>query len=304
MRALMNETKNKILSNIIVTTGAFLGFEALSFSVGVYQIKIYVFLAFVIYFFHIFWLTFLFDLHLKKRGVLANAKLNHKGMKMVWEAFKNRVEHVKNWHYWQHYQNYLILPGVAYWSVVVLLFLNPFKHSLKQLIIISATFSLSVAYWFMRAHVSRKLESHESWISILALVKLFAAFLIYSAILGLAWYYGFDWTVIFYSIFALTFLLIYQALFQHNLFRFQVAVGVFAISIFVGLVALWVYAFWGGEYFTGGLVMLAFYNTLWGSIHHYLDKSLTRKVAFEYVFMMILVISILMAGHNFNERVL
>jgi hypothetical protein len=304
MRALFSERKNKILSNLIVTIGALLGFEALAFSMNLYQVHIYIFISFVIYFFHVFWLTFLFDLHLKKRGVLANARLNHKGLKMVWEALKDRLSHVKKWHYWQHYQNYLILPGTIYWSVVILMFLSPFKEPLKQLIILTATLSLSIVYWFMREHISRKLEVRERWISVLALAKLFAAFLIYSAILGMAWYYGFDWTMIFLSVFAMTFLLIYQALFQHGLFKFQVALGVFIISFLVSVVALWVYKFWNMDYFTGGLVMLAFYNAFWGMIHHFLEKSLTKKVFWEYFFMLILVISILLASHNFGQRVI
>src|SRR6185436_1965153 len=141
-----SETKQKFFSTLIVTLGAFLGFEALSYIIGIYQLRGSLYVAFYVYAFHIFWLTFLFDLHLKKRGVLANAKLNHKGLKMLWEAFKDRCGHMRQWEYLRHYQNYLVMPGIIYWSTVVLLFLNPFKWQLKTLIVVSSTIALNVTY--------------------------------------------------------------------------------------------------------------------------------------------------------------
>jgi len=300
----MNEQKNKILSTLIVTVGAFLGFEAVSYAIGIYQLKSSLYLSFYIYAFHIFWLTFLFDLHLKKRGVLANARLNHKGVKMFWEAFKGRIEHIRKWEYLRHYQNYLVLPGILYWSTVTLLFLNPFKTELKQLIALSATLAMSVAYWFMKEHVSRRLESLETWIKVLSLVKLFAAFLVYSALVGVTFRYGFDASFLMTATLTVTFLLIYQALFQHRLLNFQIFIWIVIIAMAMGITAIWVYGNWNTEYFTAGLVMLATYNTLWGLLHHHLDKTLTRKVAFEYIAMMVLIVSFLFASHNFNQRVI
>ena len=299
-----NEQKEKYLSTLIVTLGAFLGFEAVSYAIGIYQLKSSLYLSFYIYAFHIFWLTFLFDLHFKKRGVLANARLNHQGAKMFWEAFKQRVAHVRNWEYWRHYQNYLVLPGVLYWSVVILLFLNPFKFGVKQAIILSASFAMSVAYWFMKEHVSRALEHQAEWIKVLGLVKLFAAFLIYSAILGVTFNQGFDGWFLLTSTLTLTFLLVYQALFQHRLLNFEIFLWIVIISFVMGIVSLWVYQNWDTQYFSGGLVMLAVYNMLWGILHNYLDKTLNRRVVWEYLVMMVLVISVLFASHNFGQRVL
>src|ERR1041385_1206594 len=119
------EKKTKNFSPLTVKAGAFLGFQALSYIIGIYQLRGSLYVAFYVYAFHIFWLTFIFDLHLKKRGVLANAKLNHTGAKMLWMAFLERIDHVKKWEYLRHYQNYLVLPSLIYWSTVVLLFLNP-----------------------------------------------------------------------------------------------------------------------------------------------------------------------------------
>ena len=297
------EQREKYLSNLIVTLGAFLGFEAISYAIGIYQLKQSMYLAFYIYAFHIFWLTFLFDLHFKKRGVLAYARMNHTGMKMFWEALKDRLAHIRKWEYIRHYQNYLVLPGTLYWSVVILLFLNPFKDGLKQIIILSATFAMSVAYWYMKEHVSRQLEHQEVWIKVLAVVKLFAAFLIYSAILGVTFNYAYDASFLLSCVFTLTFLLVYQALFQHRLLNFEIFVWIIIIGFAMAVVSYWVYQNWNTQYFSGGLVLLAVYNMLWGILHNYLDKTLTRKIVFEYFIMMVLIISVLLASHNFNQRI-
>jgi hypothetical protein len=300
----MSETKNKILSVFIVTLGAFLGFQALSYVIGMYQLHDSMYVAFYIYAFHIFWLTFIFDLHLKKRGVLAAAKLNHQGWMMLKRALIDRVEHLRKWEYFRHYQNYLVLPSIIYWGTAILLFLNPFDTGLKQVTLLFSTLALSVAYWFMKEHVSRKLEHEDHWIKALSLVKLYAAFIIFSATLGVTFYYGYDATFLFSAIVALTFLLVYQALFQHRLLNFYIFLWLAIIALGMGVVSLWVYSNWSSEYLTAGLVMLAVYNAIWGILHHHLDHTLTKKIAFEYIAMMVFIVSFVFASHNFNQRVI
>lgn len=303
MKKLFSEHKNKIFSTAIVTMGAFLGFEAVSYSIRIYQLSTALQLSIYIYFFHIFWLTFIFDLHLKKISIIGaylSGKLNFQIFK---GALKERFAHVMNWQYFRHYQNYLVLPGIIYWTVVVLLFSNPFNHVLKQSLILLTTFAMGVAYWYMKEHVSRKLEHDHEWIKILAIVKLFAAFTSYSALLAVSLRYGYGPMFLFAATLALTFFLIYQALFQHKLLNFDTFMWVIIISFFMGIVALWVYDNWNTQYFTGGLVMLSVYNSLWGILHNYLDKTLNRRVVFDYLVMTIFIISVLFASHNFNQRI-
>lgn len=303
MQNLFNVQKQKLLSTLIVTAGAFLGFEALSYIIGIYQLKDSLYVALYIYAFHVFWLTFIFDLHLKKRGVLANARLNHTGLAMFRRALIDRVEHLRKWEYIRHYQNYLVLPGIIYWGTSILFFLNPFDTGFKQILLVCSTMALSVAYWFMKEHISRNLEHELSWIKALSLVKLYAAFIIYSAATGVTFYFGFSASFLFSAIFALTFFLIYQALFQHRLLNYSIFLWVVAIATVMGGVSLWVYNNWSYEYLTAGLVMLTVYNTQWGILHHHLDKALTKKIAFEYVAMMILILTFVLAGHNFGQKV-
>ncbi|MEJ0020968.1 MAG: hypothetical protein WDN47_00105 [Candidatus Doudnabacteria bacterium] len=304
MRPIVSEKNHKYLSTFIVSFGMLLGFEALSYIVGIYQLNTGLFVAFYVYAFHIFWLTFLFDLHLKKRSVLAAAGLDHKGAQMVWNACKERVRHVFQWEYFRHYQNYLVLPGLLYWATVILIFLNPFNTLLKQSVIFSASIAMTVAYWFIKEHFSKRLEAQYHWITVLALVKLFTAFLIYSAVIGVTFHYGYDVGFLLPAVVTITFLLVYQALFQHNLLSFPIFIWIVILALVMGIVSVWVYNYWNTEYFTAGLVMVAVYNMLWGILHHYLDKTLTQKVVFEYLAMMILIISFLFASHNFNQRVI
>lgn len=304
MKPLVSAQNHKYISTLIISVGALLGFEALSYIVGIYQLTTALHVSFYVYALHIFWLTFVFDLHLKKRSVLVEARLNNKGARMLLAAFRQRIKHLHQWEYFRHYQNYLVLPGLLYWSAVILIFLNPFNNILKHLIILSASVAMSVAYWYLKEHVSRKLEALEHWIRVLSLVKLFAAFLVYSAVIGVTFHYGYSVDFLLPAIITLTFLLVYQALFQHELLNFQIFVWIIIISLVMGLVSLWVYNYWNTEYLTAGLVMLAVYNTLWGILHNYLDKTLTYKVAFEYLVMMIFIVSFLFASHNFNQKVI
>lgn len=300
----MNEQKNKILSIVIVAATALLGFEAISYTIRIYQLRPALHLSIYVYAFHIFWLAFVFDLHFKKRGVWAMLRPSHSGLHLFWAGLKERWAHLGQWAYLRHFLNYLVLPGILYWATVVLLFLNPFNHALKQSLIVAATFALSVAYWFMKEHVSRQLEHRASWIRVLAVVKLLAAGLAYAALLGVTFRYGFGGAFLLSSTMIVTFLLVYQALFQHRLLTWQTFLWVVAIALGLGVCAFWVFRYWNTQYFTGGLVMLAVYNTLWGLLHHYLDQTLTRRVVLDYLMMAVFVISVLLASHNFHQQII
>lgn len=304
LKPLMGERKQKFVSTLFVSFTAFLGFEALSDILSAYQIQTFVKVSLWVYAFHIIWLTFLFDLHFKNRGVIATAHLDLKGLKFFWRALKDRTAHVFTWKYYRHYQNYLILPGLLYWSIVILLFLNPFKEPLKQLIIITGTACMSTAYWYMKEMFSRNMEASEWGIKVLALVKVLAAFFIYAAAFGITWYYGFGLDFLLPAVFSVTFLLVYQALFQHKLLTFNLYFLILGIAGVCSLASFWVYQYWNWNYLSGALIVLAIYNTLWGFLHHHLEKTLTRKLVVEYTLMLVVILSILIAGTNFSSRII
>jgi hypothetical protein len=304
MQPLISEYKQKFLSSVIATTVSFLGFEALSLILGqTYQIRHYMWVAFYVYVFHVLWLLFLFDLHLKKRGVLAYARANHQGLVMFVHAFKLRVDHVLNWHYLRHYLNYLILPTIMYWSVVVLMAINPFQAELKQFIILGSTFSLGVAYWYLKEVFSKNFELHHFGVKVLSLVKLLAAYFFYAAIIGYTFYFGLSVTFLFICVAGGTFLLLYQALFQRRLVTPGMLLIIFLISLILAFISVWIFNSWNENYLSAGLIMLAIYNAAWGMLHHHLDNNLTRRLVFEYLLLLFLVLSIVLAGHDFTPRI-
>ena len=303
MQDLFNQQKQKILSTLIVTIGAFVGFEALSYVVSLYQLKSALYLSFYIYIFHVLWLMFVFDLHLKKRGILAELRLNHEGMSLIWQALKARFAYMFNWHHYRHFQNHLVLPGLLYWSCVILIFLSPFNYILKQVIILATTLSMNIGYWFMKEHVSSQLEAQLTSLKFLALVKLFAAFMVYAAVMGVTIHFGYGSWFLGSATAVVTFLLVYQALFQHNFISVSSFLWIVIISLILAGVSMLVYRFWNTQYFAAGLVMLAVYNTLWGLLHHHLEQTLTKKIVFEYLAMTALVISLLLGSHNFDQRI-
>jgi hypothetical protein len=253
--------------------------------------------------FHAFWLTFIYDLHFKKTSVIGAYFSGKLKEGLVWEALRDRVSHIFDWTYLRHYQNYFILPGIIYWSVVILLFLNPFRIAIKQFIVLAASLAITVAYWYFKDFFSRKMETHEPGLRILTLVKLLAAFLIYSSIVGITRYYDLGREFLVVAAFVTTFLLVYQALFQHKLLNLFIYAWIIALCILMSLLSYFIYVYWDSNYLTAGLVMLAVYNTAWGLLHHYLEKTLTKKLAFEYLIVMVAALSLLLASHNFGTRI-
>jgi hypothetical protein len=94
----------------------------------------------------------------------------------------------------------------------------------------------------------------------------------------------------------------HAALFSHNHTSVRLSMTTLACSLLVGSLSIWVYHNWTYQYFTGALILLVLYNTLWGFIHHYVDRTFTSRLALEYLILGLLVASIILAGHNFGVR--
>jgi hypothetical protein len=298
----MNSFKHKIASVIISTVCLYFGFQALDLILGIYQIQTYFFVSWYVFAFHVFWLTFIFDLHLKRAGHMAHARVHFKGTRIVWEALKNRVRHLYHWNYLRHYLNYLILPSVLYWSVIVLMYLNPFQELFKDVLIIISTASMAVVYWYLKEVFSHHMELHQTGLKVLALVKVFTAYLAYTALIAVGWYYGLSLAVLLPVVFMITFLLVYQALFQHRLLQDVYP----AMLMFATLMALFfaaVFQNWNVNYYTAGLMVGVVYSGCWSILHRYLDRTLTWKILWEYAFMLLLLISLILATHDFQGRI-
>ncbi len=288
-----NTFKHKITSVIIATAAAYFGFQALDLSLGLYQIPTYFSLAWFVFAFHIFWLAFLFDLHYKSSG---------KGLGF-WKALDNRVRHFYHWAYVRRYLNYLLLPTVIYWSVIVLMYLNPFHELFKDGLIIITTAALGVAYWYLKEAFSRHMELHHTGLKVLAIVKLYGAFLAFTALMALGWYYGLGTVAITLSAMFVAFILCYQALFQHRLMDVKAIPLMLVMSLLVGTCFAIVYKHWNVNYYTAGLMVVVVYNAGWGMIHRYKDKTLTNQLLVEYVFMLVVLVSVVLATQDFNGKI-
>lgn len=299
----MHSFKHKIASVIISTVCVYFGFQALDLILGIYQVQTYFTVSWYVFAFHIFWLTFIFDLHLKRSGHLAYARVNFKGVRIVWEALKNRVRHLYHWSYIRHYLNYLILPSILYWSVIILMYVNPFHELFKDGLIIVSTAAMAVTYWYLKEAFSHHMELHHSGLKILALVKVLTAYLAYTALIAVGWYYDLDLSVLLPVVFILSFLLLYQALYQHRLLRADVYPAMLMFATLMTLVFAAVFQKWNVNYYTAGLMIGVIYNGAWNVLHRYLDRTLTRKILWEYAFMLIVLVSLILATHDFQGRI-
>jgi hypothetical protein len=298
----MTNTQHKILSTTIISVVTFLGFEALSILLGLDQLHAFITTAIYLFLFQIFWISFLFDLHLKDRTSVALSSAHFR--KLFKDALVKRFDHLKNLSFLKHYLNYSVLPTIIYWSAIGLMYLNPFYGRLKQIILMVSTIVLTIVYWYMKKHLTSKLEASNAWIRALYVFKLTAVFLFYSAMIGLVFYFGLSPQILFYGLLIGTFLLIHQALYSYGYHSYKLLVTSLIFSLAISIVGIWVYRTWSAEYFTAGLVLLALYNTFWGLVLHYVERTFNSKIALEYFILLILVMSILLASHNFGTRVI
>jgi hypothetical protein len=305
MKPLFSDQKQKLVSIVIATAVSFLGFEILSYILGAtYQLNYFSRVSVAVYLFHLFWLTFLFDLHFKKRGILGQFAPNTHWLRLLLLGFRQRVLHVLTWKYFRHYVNFLILPSVLYWSVVLLMSINPFESELKQALILFSSAGLAVVYWYLKDIYSKNFELHHTGVKLLSLVKVYTSFVFYAAVVGQTFYFGMGPGFLFLTVAIVTFLLVYQALFQHHFLGVRALLfPSLAIALVLGAVSYWIYGVWSYQYLTAAVLMAAVYNTCWGLFHHYLDKNLSRRLAFEYLLILFLALSILLTTGDFGARI-
>lgn len=294
----MNPSKQKFIVVAVAALVSFLGLEAASHALDLYQIAFFLRICFYVYVFLIFWQILVFDLHLKKPRTGTDLT------RTVAEGLKERFEYLKHRHHWLQFQNYLLLPGITYWTAVVMLYLNPFDSVIKQAFIAISTIFLAVDFWYLKtvflAHKDAKVHHRQ----LIFLSKLWASYLAFAAAFGITRYFGYGANWFFLAVFVLTFLLLYQALFQHHETGFETLKFLSATSLILGVSAFFLYYFWNVNYFSGALVLTAVYNTIWGIIHHkWIDKNLTRKMVYEYLAVLFVILVIVFSSTNFAERI-
>ena len=284
MKPILTPRQNKILSTILTAFAFYLSFKSLSIVMGLYEIETFVDLSFIVYVFLFLWFVFFYDLHLKKSP---NGRFSH--------FF--RLSHIK------HLIIFFITPTLSYWSLVILLALNPFNEMIKETSVIVVTLSLVTFFWYYHEFFSRQLNRHPNQIKVLNLIKLIALFLVFASALGASWFMGDAEMQMFSLIFTSTFLLMYQAMVHYEEFNLIALMTSIGVSFVVGILALAVYYYWNFHYFSGALLLVAVYNFFWSMLHHYLSKDLTSKLFWEYLFMTLVLVSLILVSQNFAAKV-
>jgi hypothetical protein len=284
------------LEFIPISIIAFATFEALVYINNLYQPIIYLQLSGFIYLFWVIWAYYIFDLHYKGQPT---------EMKNIFKAIAQRFHYFGNWQHFRSFQNYLILPGIIFWGSIVVIGINFGHNRLQQFIAIASSICLIISFaLFKEIFRNKKFPVQNAHFIILSYVKLYAAWLIYSASLGIVWFYCFPAHVYYMVIFLVTFMLLYQALFQCIQIKLKHLLHVFLISLVLALSAVVVYNFWNVNYFSAGLFLLGIYNLLWGFLFHSHNKTLSKEIIFEQLAIFALIMVMVFGTTNFHSKIL
>lgn len=298
MRVIIKPENQKFVITALAALVAFLGFQAASEIMNSYQIAIFAQVSLYVYLFLVFWQSFVFDLHLKKTRTSTDFR------RTFADSLKDRFDYLKHKHHWLQFQNYLVLPGTIYWATIGLLYLNPFDERFKQVIIVLSTLGLTVAFWYLKKIFYQHGAASRNERQMIFLVKIYASYLGFAASLGVTRYFGFGAAFFTLLVFCVTFLLFYQAFFQHHSLNLEALRQTLSSSAFLAILAYIIFYIWNVNYFSAALVLTAFYNTIWGIIHHqYIDRDLTRQIVLEYLAVLFVILVIVFSTTNFAERI-
>ncbi len=309
----MTLKQQKIICASLIAIVVVGGLEILALIINLDQPAIFLKTAFVIYLYLLAKMAFLYDLHFKNPGALSRAKTRHESVshwlhrliRILASAFWDRIQHMRRWTYFRHFQNYLLLPALIFWSTVCLLYLNLGRIMLQQTFIIISSIGLVLTYWHLKEIFHRKKEIVDHGIFVaLSAVKLYTAFITFSAVLGIVKFFCLSQNLFVLAVFSLSALLIYQALFQHNLIKLKTLLLGLAAALIMGFAAWQVYGVWGQNYFTAGGFLMVVYNFLWSLYHHYLDKTLTKKSFFELLVLSLIFAMMMIGVTNFRGEII
>lgn len=309
----MTHKTQKIIATSLIVFVVIGGFEALIYILNLNQPAIYFQVAFWIYLYLIFNIIFFFDLHFKKRGNWQRAKARHSGVisdlerfvKTVASSFYERFEHLRKWQYLRQWVYFLLLPSFIFWSSFSLFFINFGFYKVQQIVAIFSGIALVLYYSYLKEIFYRQKEVVDSDIFIiLSVIKIYTAGALFAASMGMLRRYCLDPIYFSAEVFCYSFLLIFQALYQHRRLNSSTIPKALLIALAMGVIGQFVYVYWGYNYFTAAAFLTACYNFFWGIFHYRLDKALSRHAFFE-----ILIISLIMAGMvisvtNFSSRLL
>ena len=298
MRQLFHPDKQKFIITLATALVCFFGLEAASQALDFYQIRSFFTISSALYLFLVAMQSFIFDLHLKPARTLKTS------FKSFEQSLRERFEYFKHGSHWLHFQNYLILSGIIYWATISVIFMSPFNDFLKQFWIIFSTLLLSVCFWYIKTVFYRHNETNHITRQLIFITKLYASYLAFIAAFGISRYFAYGPEFFSISVFAISFLLVQQALFQYHTLGFQTLKYLLTTSMVMAICAFALYVFWNVNYYSGALALAAVYNTIWGVVHHrFISKDITREIVYEYLAVLFIVLVIVFSTTNFAERI-
>ena len=289
------------------------GLQALAVILNLNQIKIFIHTAIWLWLFLWLEIALLYDFHLKNPGSLKRARAKHesvthqftRGCKVMASAFWDRSKHLREWHFLQSWLNYLLLPGLLFWSAVGILYANEgvYFFKVQQIVIWLTSLAMLVNYWYLKEIFARNREVVDRDIFVaMSVVKIYTSGLMYAVSLVFVRGYCLSSGYLFFAVFALTFLLLYQALFQHRLIFLKNLLISLGISLIMAAASVCLLALWGYNYFTGAVFLAAAYNLMWAIFHYHLDRALTWKAFWEIFVLSIIIGIMLLSVTNFKAR--
>lgn len=308
----MKLSTQKIISSLLISIVVIFGFEAIIYILNLNQPATYLRVAFWIYLYLMFEVVLLYDLHIRQPGSIQRAKIKHAAVvnktlrwgKIISSAIADRWYHLRKLEHIEHWIYFLFVPTFIFWSTVTLFFVNFGNLKLQELLAILSSFAIIVYYWFIKEAFHRGKDVVDADIFVvLSMVKIFTAAILYAASLSVLRYYCLDPIYFSTSIFCFTFLLIFQALYQHKFINGKNMLIALAISLIMAILGRGVYLFWGFNYFTAAVFLGVCYNLMWGLFHYSLDKALTKYAFWEILFISFIIIFMVVSVTNFKARI-
>ncbi|GEM_PF-947703 len=309
----MKQSTQKYIAVFLIAFVVFGGFEALIYILNLNQPVIYWQTAFWIFLYLLFNIVFFFDLHFKILGSWQRAKIKHQSLarglgrftKTVFSALGDRFGHLRRWEYLRQWIYFLLLPGFIFWASVSLFYVNFGFFRSQQIVAVFSGIALVAYYSYLKEIFNRKKEVVDSDIFIvLSVIKIYTAGALFAAAMSMLrsyclqpWYFSAE-------VFCFTFLLIYQALYQHRKTNAGTTFQTLIISLLMAIIGQLVYVYWGYNYFTAAVFLTACYNFFWGVFHYHLDKSLTWRAFWEILIISLIMALMVLSVTNFNAKLL
>lgn len=308
----MTLRSEKLLSLLWVSLGALLCFEALIYILNLNQPGIFIRLALAVAVYLTLQIAFFYDLHFKTTGKFG---CEHKHISLVDWSFcrvkllvnygRQRLHHFRHWKTLRHWIHCMGMPTLLYWATVGIIFLNFNRQFVQQLFAITSTMALAFFFWHLKEiYLDRGEQMKDSAHVVFQAIKLYSAFTIFLASLGLVQHFCLSYWSLGPIIFVGIFTLMYQSLFHMQKISPKTVASLGVISTIISLIGGLVFLYWGVSYTTGALFLMGIYNFFWGLYYYFLRGKLTWAIFWEFFLVTVLICALSAGITNFKSRIL